>query len=241
MVANIIRLDKYISDSAILTRSEAVSFIRKGMVSVNGVVVKSNNLKIDVAADKVALSGKYLKYSRFIYIMLNKPDGYVSATEDGKEKTVIDLLPPELQKKEPFPVGRLDKNTVGLMLLTNDGDTAHNLLSPKHHVSKKYLFRCKFPLNEDECRLLESGAMLDDGYVTKPSVIELFEDKQSGYITLTEGKYHQIKRMLESVGNKITYLERVTFGALVLDTSLERGEWRYLTDNEINSLLSHNK
>lgn len=237
-MANIIRLDKYVSDSALLTRSEAVSFIRKGMVSVNGTVVKSNSIKVDTERDSVTLSGQCLKYSKYIYIMLNKPEGYVSATEDGKEKTVIELLPPELQKKELFPAGRLDKNTVGLMLLTNDGDTAHNLLSPKHHVSKKYFFRCKFPLDESERISLEVGAVLDDGYVTKPSVIELFEDKQSGYITLTEGKYHQIKRMLESVGNKITYLERVTFGELLLDASLERGAWRYLTDNEINSLLS---
>lgn len=237
-MANIIRLDKYISDSAIVTRSEAVLSIKRGLVSVNGMVVKSNSVKVDAEKDTVTLSGRCLQYSKYIYIMLNKPEGYVSATEDGKEKTVIDLLSPELQKKDLFPAGRLDKNTVGLMLLTNDGDAAHRLLSPKHHVRKKYFFRCKFPLDESERSSLEVGAVLEDGYITKPSTVELLSDRQSGYITLTEGKYHQIKRMLESVGNKITYLERVTFGELVLDTSLERGEWRYLTDNEISSLLS---
>lgn len=235
-MANIIRLDKYISDAALVTRSEAVMAVKKGLVSVNGTVVRSNSAKVDADRDTVTLSGRKLKYSKYIYVMLNKPEGYVSATEDGREHTVIELLPSELQKKDLFPAGRLDKNTVGLMLLTNDGDAAHKLLSPKHHVSKKYFFRCRHPLSEDERLLLEAGAVLDDGYVTKPSVIELLEDRQSGYITLTEGKYHQIKRMLESVNNKITYLERVTFGELLLDPDLERGAWRYLTDSEISSL-----
>lgn len=238
-MANAIRLDKYISDAAVVTRSEAARLIRSGSVSVNGAVAKSGSAKVDVDKNEVLLSGRRLKYNRYIYVMLNKPEGYVSATEDGREHTVIELLPPELQKKDLFPAGRLDKNTVGLMLLTNDGDTAHRLLSPKHHVGKKYFFKCKFPLSEEERLSLEAGAVLSDGYVTKPSVIEMSDDGLSGYITLTEGKYHQIKRMLESVNNKITYLERVTFGELVLDASLERGAWRYLTDEEISSLSKH--
>ena len=170
---------------------------------------------------------------------MNKPDGVVSATEDGRDKTVIDLLPEKLQKLNLFPCGRLDKHTLGLVMLTDDGDLAHRLLSPKHHVKKKYYFESKFPLTEEEIVYLEKGATLEDGYVTKPSEIELFDNKQSGYITLVEGKYHQIKRMLESVNNKITYLERITFGPLVLDENLERGQWRFLTDTEIKRLEEH--
>ena len=170
---------------------------------------------------------------------MNKPDGVVSATEDGKDKTVIDLLPEELQRLNLFPCGRLDKHTVGLVMLTDDGELAHRLLSPKHHVKKKYFFESKFPLTEDEISYLEKGATLEDGYITKPSEIELLEDGKSGYITLVEGKYHQIKRMLESVNNKITYLERITFGPLVLDAKLERGQWRFLTDEEIKKLEEH--
>ena len=145
-MAGAVRLDKYISDSAMLTRSEAVSLIKKGNVTVNGKVEKSNNLKVDVDNAIVILCGKQIKYNRYIYVMLNKPEGYVSATEDKKEKTVLDLLPEDLRKKNLFPAGRLDKNTLGLMLLTNDGDGAHRLLSPKHHVKKKYYFRCKFSI-----------------------------------------------------------------------------------------------
>ena len=170
---------------------------------------------------------------------MNKPDGVVSATEDGRDKTVIDLLPEELQKLDLFPCGRLDKHTLGLVMLTDDGDLAHRLLSPKHHVKKKYRFECKFALTDDEIEYLEKGATLEDGYITKPSKIELDSDKKSGYITLVEGKYHQIKRMLESVNNKITYLERVTFGPLCLDKTLGRGEWRFLSKEEIERLEEH--
>ena len=138
-----------------------------------------------------------------------------------------------------FPCGRLDKHTLGLVMLTDDGDLAHRLLSPKHHVKKKYYFESKFPLTEDEISYLQKGATLEDGYITKPSEIDLFKDKKSGHITLVEGKYHQIKRMLESVNNKITYLERITFGPLTLDENLARGEWRFLTEHEIKKLEEH--
>ena len=168
--------------------------------------------------------------------MLNKPEGYVSATEDGYEKTVLDLLPEEERRKNLFPCGRLDKNTLGLMILTNDGENAHKLLSPKNHVSKTYRFKSKLPISKEDKQRLEDGIDIG-GYLTKPCKIELFDGSASGDITITEGKYHQIKRMLEAVDNKITYLERIAFGTISLDSSLGRGEWRYLTENEEKNLL----
>ena len=162
--------------------------------------------------------------------MLNKPDGYVSATDDPNEKTVLDLVDPEDRRKGLFPCGRLDKNTLGLVILTNDGENAHRLLSPKHHVSKVYKFSAAKPLSQEDTEKLEKGVDIG-GYLTKPCKVTLTGENE-GEITLTEGKYHQIKRMLEAVDNKITYLERISFGDIKLDTSLCRGEWRYLTPKE---------
>lgn len=223
----------------IASRTESSKAARQGGIFVNGVAVKKADVHIDPEKDIITYCGRKIEYRKYTYILMNKPDGVVSATEDGRDKTVIDLLPEELQKLNLFPCGRLDKHTLGLVMLTDDGDLAHRLLSPKHHVKKKYRFESKFPLTDEEIEYLEKGATLEDGYVTKPSRIELFEDKKSGYITLTEGKYHQIKRMLESVNNKITYLERITFGPLALDEKLARGEWRFLTQNEIDELEKH--
>ena len=233
------RIDKFLSNMGIATRTESSKAARQGGILVNGAAVKKADVHIDPEKDVVTYLGRKIEYRKYTYILMNKPDGVVSATEDGRDKTVIDLLPEELQKLNLFPCGRLDKHTLGLVMLTDDGDLAHLLLSPKHHVKKKYYFESKFPLTEDEISYLEKGATLEDGYVTKPSEIELFEDKKSGHITLVEGKYHQIKRMLESVNNKITYLERITFGPLTLDENLERGEWRFLTENEIKGLEEH--
>ena len=233
------RIDKFLSNMGIATRTESSKTARQGGILVNGAVVKKADVHIDPEKDVVTYLGRKIEYRKYTYILMNKPDGVVSATEDGRDKTVIDLLPEELQKLNLFPCGRLDKHTLGLVMLTDDGDLAHRLLSPKHHVKKKYYFESKFPLTDDEISYLEKGATLEDGYVTKPSEIELFENKKSGHITLVEGKYHQIKRMLESVNNKITYLERITFGPLVLDENLERGEWRFLTENEIKGLEEH--
>ena len=164
--------------------------------------------------------------------MLNKPLGVVSATEDGKDKTVIDLLPDELQKASLFPSGRLDKETSGLMILTNDGVSSHKRLSPKNHVEKVYEYECIEELSDEDKRKIEQGITLKDGYTTKPCVIEN-ADGYSGKITLTEGKYHEIRRLFGAVGNKITSLKRVSFGNILLDADLESGEWRYLTKDEI--------
>ncbi len=225
------RLDKMISSTGIASRSQISSAVRSGRVTVDGVVARKADMQVDPGAVCVVYCGTPVCYRKFTYIMLNKPEGYVSATEDGRLPTVIELLPEELQKIGLFPCGRLDKNTLGLMLLTNDGDTSHRLLAPKSHVAKTYAFRVKFPLSEADVVALESGVDIG-GYVTAPCTVVLGGERE-GKITLTEGKYHQIKLMMEAVHNQITYLERVSFGPLMLDPALDRGQWRYLDDREI--------
>lgn len=235
------RLDKFLSSMGIASRSEVSAAARRGAITVDGVVCRDASTHIDPDRSAVVFCGRSVTYKKYRYIMLNKPEGYVSATEDGKDPTVLDLLPEEYKKFNLFPCGRLDKNTLGLMLITDNGELSHRLLSPKRHVKKTYVYRSKFPITDEEKELLESGVTLDDGYETKPSLIELDSGKDSGKITLTEGKYHQIKRMFESVNNKIIYLERIAFGPLVLDASLGRGEWRELDENEIKALEEHAK
>lgn len=224
------RLDKFIVDSGLASRTEIARAAKNGAVTVNGVVVRRASGHIDPVCDKITYCGKEVIYREFTYIMLNKPDGYVSAVSDDLSPTVLELLPPELQKIGLFPCGRLDKNTLGLMILTNNGPLAHKLLSPKFHVDKKYHFEVKFPINDADAKELEAGVDIG-GYMTAPCKVELVGEKE-GYITLTEGKYHQIKLMAEAVHNQITYLERVTFGPISLDESLKRGEWRHLSEEE---------
>ena len=235
------RLDKYLVSTGKISRSDAGRAARGGKITVNGIVEKKADRHIDPDVDVVTLNGERIVYRRYTYILLNKPAGYVSATEDGRDPTVLTLLPEELQRIGLFPCGRLDKYTLGLMLLTNDGDLSHRLLSPRHHVEKRYAYTCRHPLSSEDMERLEGGVELEDGYVTKPARM-LAEDRSlSGIIVLTEGKYHQIKRMFEAVDNKIETLERVTFGPLTLDPTLSRGEWRYLTDDEIALLQSGTK
>ena len=224
------RLDKFLSNMGKATRSESGKLVRQGKVLINGIPAKKSDVQINPDVDVITLNGVNVQYKEFTYIMLNKPEGYVSATDDPNEKTVLDLVDPEDRRKGLFPCGRLDKNTLGLVILTNDGENAHRLLSPKHHVSKVYKFEALSPLSQKDVEALEKGVDIG-GYFTKPCTVKLTGDK-SGEITLTEGKYHQIKRMLEAVDNKITYLERISFGSIELDTSLARGQWRYLTPEE---------
>ena len=231
------RLDKFLSVTATATRSEAGKAARAGQITVNGVPVKKADVQIDPDKDRVIYCGAPVCYKQYHYVLLNKPDGYVSATEDGRDPTVLELLPPQYTAFGLFPCGRLDKHTLGLMLLTDNGEVAHRLLSPRRHVSKRYAFRCKFPLTKEECERFREGLVLEDGYETKPADIELFEDAHSGIITLVEGKYHQIKRMLEVLHNQITYLERISFGPLTLPADLARGEWRELTPAEEQAIL----
>ena len=235
------RLDKFLSETGTLSRSESGRAVRAGKVLVNGCAARSPSDRVDPERDEIFFGGERVPYRRFTYILLNKPDGYVSATEDGREKTVLELLPEKQRKIDLFPCGRLDKHTLGLMLLTNDGQLAHDLLSPRHHVEKLYHFSVKFPLTDEEVARLEQGTVLEDGYETKPSRICLDEERKSGTIMLIEGKYHQIKRMMESVHNQITSLERISFGPLTLDPTLERGAWRYLTEAEEAALQACRK
>lgn len=227
------RLDKFLSVTGVASRKDTAKAVRSGAVTVNGIAASRADMTVDPETDRVVFFGVPVVYRKNTYIMMNKPVGVVSATEDGREKTVIDLLPDELKRLELFPCGRLDKNTEGLMLLTDNGSLSHYLLSPKRHVSKKYRFESKFPITEEMRSRLEAGVDIG-GYVTKPCKVEIIEG--GGYITITEGKYHQIKLMLDAVGNKIRTLERITFGPLLLDASLSRGEWRYLTEEEIRSI-----
>ncbi|MBQ7788463.1 MAG: rRNA pseudouridine synthase [Clostridia bacterium] len=234
------RLDKFLASMGKGSRSEISKLIRSGKALVNGVLVKAPDTKINPDTDVITLNSQIVKYKKYVYIMLNKPDGVVSATNDPNEKTVVDLVDTEDKLRGLFPCGRLDKNTLGLIILTNDGDTSHRLLSPKHHVSKVYKFKVEKPLSKSDVLSLEGGVDIG-GYFTKPCQVKLYDDLTSGEITLTEGKYHQIKRMAEAINNKITYLERVSFGPIVLDTSLKRGEWRYLSDTEEKLFLEGDK
>lgn len=233
------RLDKFLGITGTCSRTESKKIIRGGGVTVNGTAVRSADIKIDPETDTVTFCGKVVVYRKYTYILLNKPQGVVSATEDGRDRTVLDLLPEEVHKTGLFPCGRLDKNTLGLVLLTDNGELAHRLLAPKSHVEKKYYFESKFPVSETDARRFASGLVLEDGYETKPAKIELSGEGDRGIITLVEGKYHQIKRMLEAIDNKITYLERISFGPLTLPPDMERGAWRYLTEEEIAALEAH--
>ncbi len=232
------RLDKFLVHVGYASRSEGAKLIRSGCVFVDGTVCKSPSDHIDPESQEISVRGEVLSYQRFTYLMLNKPAGYISATDDPRQKTVLELLPETQQRLGLFPCGRLDRDTVGLLILTNDGDLAHRLLSPKHHVAKSYFFHCSHPLLQREIERLEQGVTLEDGYQTLPCQVNM-ETPTQGIITVTEGKFHQIKRMLQACGNQITYLKRVTFGEIPLDASLEEGQWRPLTQSEIDQLQSH--
>lgn len=229
------RLDKFFSAAAVLSRKECARAVRAGRVTVGGAVAKKPDQPCDPEKDEICLDGVRIGYRKNHYILLYKPDGVVSATEDGKDETVLSLLPPEYTAWGLFPCGRLDKHTTGLMLLTDDGELAHRLLSPRRHVEKSYRYRVKFPLTAEECARFEAGLVLEDGYETKPAKIRQ-DDAYSGTITLTEGKYHQIKRMMLALHNQITELKRVTFGPLTLPAEFSPGEWREVNETELAAL-----
>ena len=232
------RLDKFLSETGTATRSESKKAARFGGVALNGVTVRDLSVHIDPESDRVTYMGNPIVYQKNIYIMMNKPDGVISATEDGNEKTVLELLPEKYRKMEIFPCGRLDKNTLGLLILTNNGALAHRLLSPKCHVEKTYRFECERPLTDSDVELLCKGVDIGEKSSTRPATVSLTSNR-SGEISVTEGKFHQIKRMFQAVCNKITYLERVRFADLTLDESLARGEWRELTADETAILENH--
>lgn len=226
------RLDKFFSQTGTLTRSQAQKQLKLGKVTVNGETIKKADYKVDPDKDEIHYNDDKIVYRHFVYIMMNKPRGVVSATEDRDQKTVLDLLPEDLLKFDLFPCGRLDKDTTGLVVLTNDGISAHNALSPKKHVEKKYRFETADTYSDADVTAIESGITLKDGYSTKPCKIERISETE-GYIYLTEGKYHEIKRLFGAKSNKITKLERIGFGKLEIG-DLPEGDWRYLTEEEIS-------
>ena len=206
------------------------------MVQVNGITIKDSAMKVDPEKDKIVINGEEILYREFIYLMMNKPAGVISATFDNKDETVIDLLEVEHQVFEPFPVGRLDKDTVGLLLLTNDGDLNHRLISPKWKVDKVYFAKIDQKVTQEDIEKFKHGITLDDGYRCKEAILEIQKASEEGseiVLTIQEGKFHQVKRMFEAVGKKVTYLKRIEFGTLPLDEDLEEGEYRELTEEEI--------
>lgn len=241
-----LRLDKYLADMGCGTRQEVKKYIRQGRITVDGEIVKKPELKVDETKQTVFFDGKELGYAHFEYYMLNKPAGVVSATEDTRDRTVLDLIE-DKKRKDLFPVGRLDKDTVGLLLVTNDGALAHRLLSPKKHVDKCYFARIDGKVTEETAKAFAKGVNIgteEEEEWTMPGELEIVsvhageEDSCTSEIRLTirEGKYHQVKRMFQAVGMTVTYLKRETFGTLVLDENLKEGDCRPLTDEELKSL-----
>ena len=227
------RLDKFVSDAAALTRSESRKAIKNGRVSVDGVVIKDISFQAEEGAG-VCLDGQEITYKKFVYIMLNKPQGYVSATEDRKQQTVLDLLDPSYGRYQLFPVGRLDIDTEGFLLLTNDGELAHNMLSPNKNVGKTYFLKLRDDITDGEIKMLEDGVDIGD-CVTKPAKAERVSPDEI-FLTITEGKFHQIKRMAKAVGNEVIYLKRMAYGTFFLDETLETGSYRPLSDEEVKYL-----
>lgn len=225
------RLDKFVSDCVGITRKGSKNLIKKGLVTVNGVIIKDVGANVS-ETDVLTVEGKTAEYKKFIYLMMNKPQGYISATDDKRQKTVLDLLPENFARYDLFPAGRLDIDTEGFLLLTNDGQTAHNLLSPSKKVGKEYFARLEKPLSDRDKLTIEEGVDIG-GYVTKPAKIDKQSDTEC-VITIVEGKFHQVKKMFEAVGNRVVYLKRISFASLPLDPSLELGEFRFLTDAEID-------
>ena len=232
------RLDKFLSECGICSRSESKVFIKKGMITVNGKKAAKGEEKIDPDNDEIMFKGQKIIYAEFEYYMLNKPAGVVSATEDKNDKTVIDLVP-KPHAKDIFPVGRLDKDTEGLLIITNDGETAHRLLSPKKHVDKTYFVRTSGgKIGTEEVEKLENGVDIGEEKLTLPAEIEILKNGEisESLLTIREGKFHQVKRMFKAVGREVIYLKRISMGKLKLDESLEKGGCRRLTEDEINMI-----
>lgn len=228
------RLDKFLCDCNLGTRSQVKDLIKKGLVSVNGSTIKKSDVAINENTDVIEFKGEKICYRKYVYILLNKPSGVITATEDKRANTVMDLIKP-LPAKDMFPVGRLDKDTTGLLLITNDGDLAHKLLSPKYHVDKTYLVTTAKPISNNDLQALSSGVDIGDDKLTLPAKAILRDD---GLLELTihEGRYHQVKRMLEAIGNEVVALHRCSFGLINLDNGPEEGKWRELTEDEISKI-----
>ena len=227
-----LRLDKFLCDAGIGSRSQVKVFLKQGLIKVNGEIIKRPEFKVEEEQDSVTFQGKEIKYRKYVYYMLNKPKGVVSATRDNLDRTVTDLI----KDQNLFPVGRLDKDTEGLLIMTNDGDLAHRLLSPKKHVDKVYYVELDKMLTEEGRRMLETGIDIGEEKPTLPANAQRITDT-SLYLTIREGKYHQVKRMLKAVGCEVTYLKRIAMGAISLDKNLPCGCYRELTEEERKKIL----
>ena len=229
------RLDKYLVKCNIGSRSEVKTYIKKGFVKIGDETAKKPETDIDEINDQVFFKGEKLRFKEFVYIILNKPADVVTATTDNHDKTVMDLINP-LPAKDLSPVGRLDKDTTGLLLITNNGELAHNLLSPQKHVDKTYLIKPDHALSEEDLKSFENGVDIGDDKPTLPATVSLNDDGTL-LLTIHEGRFHQVKRMLEAVGNKVIELKRVSFGGLSLPDDLKEGDWRELTEDEIQKII----
>lgn len=232
------RLDKLLANMGFGSRKDVKQYLKNGAVRVNDEVVKKPNIHIDTENDIVTCLGEPVVYRAFIYLMMNKSQGILSATEDLRERTVIDLLSDEHRHFKPFPVGRLDKDTEGFLFISNNGKLAHNLLAPKKNVPKTYFAHVDGVVTEEDVEAFSKGVTLDDGYETKPGVLKILESDALSKIelTITEGKFHQVKRMFEAVGKKVVYLKRLSMGPLQLDETIPLGHYRELTEEELQLL-----
>lgn len=234
----LIRLDRFISSQLTdISRSEVKSLCKRGYVRVDGETARSPDMKIDPEVSHVTVGEREISYKKYLYIMLNKPAGVVCATRDGLSETVLELLPPELRRPGLFPAGRLDKDTEGFVLITDDGGLAHRMLSPKSHVPKKYFVQLESPLKGDEAGFFADGIVLEDGTKCLPAELEAGERANECHVILHQGMFHQVKRMFEAVGNRVVYLKRVMIGELWLDPELEVGKARELKGFEVEKLV----
>ena len=236
------RLDKFLVACAVGSRTEVKNLLKAGRVTVNGKKEKSAKLQIDEERDQIRFDGQVLEYEEFVYYMMNKPQGVISATEDPKHRTVLDLLDEYARAKEVFPVGRLDIDTHGLLLLTNDGQLAHALLSPKRHVDKTYLAQVKGIMTQEDVETFSKGIPLKD-FTCQPAKLEILsvdsdKDESQVRVTIAEGKFHQVKRMVAYCGKEVVDLQRLTMGTLILDEKLKRGEWRRVSQEELELLFA---
>ena len=234
----LLRLDKILSETGKYSRGEAAALIKKGLVTVDGAIASSGAVKYDPEQVGITACGEVVVYKKYVYIMLNKPSGVVTATEDNMHETVVDLLDDELKRRGVFPVGRLDKDTVGLLLLTNNGNFGHAVIAPSSGVYKRYRVRSDLGFTRGDVVSFDEGIVLNDGTRCLQSRLEISADDEfEAHIEIAEGKYHQIKRMLAAVGKKVTYLKRVAIGGLLLDEFLAHGEYRELTDAEVSVIF----
>lgn len=234
------RIDKLLANSTSASRREIKQYMRKGCVRCNGNVITDPGFHVDESNDEITLNGERIAYSKYTYLMLNKPDGYISATFDKHFPVVTELVPPEYAHLGLFPVGRLDIDTHGLLLLTNNGDLAHRLLSPKSHVPKTYFVRSAKHVTQADIERFAEGICLDDDFTTLPARLEPLEgEAPESLVTICEGKFHQVKRMFEAIDNEVLYLKRISMGTLSLDENLPEGQCRLLTDEEIKNLTDN--